>query len=114
AEDKVGLRETEDPSHAASVDLREDIAPITTATMSAAPNATNWYNVSVTVSLTAVDNIGGSGVSQIKYALAGAQTGSGTVDGNTQSITVAGEGVTTLTFFAFDNAGNEESANTLP
>jgi hypothetical protein len=69
----------------------------------------------VTVALAAADNPGGSGVKQISYSAAGAQTTPITnVAGGSASFTIEAEGVTTVTYFARDHAGNEERPKTLP
>jgi glycosidase len=86
--------------------------PATTATPSSSPNGAGWYNAGVTVNLSAVDT-GGSGVAQIQYGLAGAQTGSQIVPGSTASITISANGTTILTYFSVDNAGNIESPHML-
>jgi Abnormal spindle-like microcephaly-assoc'd, ASPM-SPD-2-Hydin len=88
--------------------------PTSSATLTPAPNAAGWNKADVTVSLAAVDNAGGSGVATIAYSLTGSQTlASATVAGNAASVTINTEGVTTLSYFATDNAGNVEAANSL-
>ena len=87
--------------------------PTTVAQASPGPNANGWNNTDVTVTLTATDNPGGSGVKEIRYTLSGAQTGGGVVAGNSASVSISTEGATTLTFFARDNAENQEAARTL-
>ena len=86
--------------------------PTTTATLSPAPNAAGWNNRDVTVMLAATDNPGGSGVKEVHFGLAGAQGGSGVIAGSAGSVTIIGEGNTTLTYFATDNAGNVEASKT--
>ncbi len=61
------------------------------------------------VSLNSTDNErGGTGVRQVQWLLTGAQTGSSTIPGNTTTVTISTEGITTLTYFGTDNAGNQE------
>ncbi len=91
----------------------DTIPPITTATPSPAPNGNGWNNADVTVNLNATDNPGGSGVKEIQFFFSGAQLGSGTVSGSTASVMISAEGTTILTYFAKDNAGNQEAPNTL-
>jgi len=86
--------------------------PTTVATLSPAPNAAGWNNRNVTVALTAQDEPGGSGIKEIHYAVRGAQVGGGTVTGASTSLTISAEGTTTVTYFAVDNAGNQETAKT--
>jgi hypothetical protein len=87
--------------------------PTTLATVSPSPNANQWNNTNVVVSLNATDNPGGSGVNAITYSLTGAQPGSGSMAGSTASVPISTEGITTLNFFASDNAGNRESGKSL-
>jgi hypothetical protein len=96
-------------------DTRLDtVAPTTTASLSAPPNANGWAAGDVAVSLNAVDNMEGSGVKQITYSLDGPlPTPSTVVQGNSAAVTAGVDGVSTLTFFAEDNANNVEVANTL-
>jgi hypothetical protein len=92
----------------------DNIPPTTVATASPGPNSNSWNNTNVTIDLNATDNAGGSGVKQIQFALSGAEnTGLQTVAGNAASVTISAEGITVLTYFATDNAGNQETAKTL-
>lgn len=91
----------------------DTIPPTTTVTIAPLANADGWNNTDVTVTLSAIDNPGGSGVKQIQYTLSGAQIGSQTISGNSASVTVTSEGTTTLTYFAIDNAGNAETPKTI-
>lgn len=92
----------------------DTIAPLTTALVTSGTLGDNgWYRADPTVTLTATDNEGGSGVKQITYSTSGAQTTSSTtVSGSTASVTITGEGTTTVTFAARDNDGNVESTQT--
>jgi probable HAF family extracellular repeat protein len=87
--------------------------PVTTASATPAPNAAGWNNSDVTVSFSASDNAGGSGQKEIVYAASGALNSSLTVAGATASLVISTEGVTTITYFSRDNAGNAETAHTL-
>jgi hypothetical protein len=92
----------------------DTILPVTTATPSPIPNSNGWNNTSVTIALNATDNPGGSGVKEIHFGLSGAQNmGLQTVAGNAVSVTTSAEGTTIVSYFAIDNAGNQESAKTL-
>jgi hypothetical protein len=91
-------------------------APTSAATPSPAPLTGNdgWTTGPVTVSLSADDGTCGSGVQSVSYSASGAQTiPLTTVAGSSTSFQVSNEGVTTVTFYATDNAGNVESAKTL-
>ena len=85
--------------------------PMTTATASPA-DVNGWNNGSVTVTFAAADNAGGWGVSAVSYSLTGAQSGSGSVPAG-GAVTISAEGVTTITYFATDIAGNAEVSRTL-
>lgn len=91
------------------------VPPITTASVtSGTPGNNGWYTTDVTVSLSAADDTGGSGVKEIIYSLSGATTlGSTTVAGTSTLVNLGNEGTTTITFQARDNAGNLETAQTL-
>ena len=91
----------------------DTVAPTTTASLAPIPNANGWNRTNVTVNLNSADNAGGSGVKEISTTLTGAQTGSGVTPGSTASVTITAEGITTLTFFARDNAGNQETPQTV-
>ncbi|HET7777316.1 MAG TPA: beta-propeller fold lactonase family protein, partial [Rudaea sp.] len=92
----------------------DKVAPTTMATASPQSNSSGWNRTDVTVNLAATDNPSGSGVRQIQFAVSGAQnTGVQTEAGNAASVTISAEGTTTLSYFATDNAGNQESAKTL-
>ena len=92
-----------------SASYRDVVAPTTTATVTPAPNANGWNASDVTVSLHATDS--GSGVKQVEYSLPGA-AGS-TVTGDSADVPVTAEGISTLSYFATDNAGNAETPQTL-
>ncbi len=63
-----------------------------------------WTNQSVSVSLSATDNAGGSGVAHTYYILdSGSQTEYST------PVTISSEGSHTITFWSVDNANNEET-----
>jgi hypothetical protein len=100
------------PTRVAAVQQGEsasDEAPI----ISPAPNVYGWNNASVTVTLKAKDNPGGSGIKEISYSLNGAQTGAGTAPGNSASMAISAEGTTTINYFARDNADNQQAPRTL-
>ena len=92
----------------------DSIPPATSAVVSPLPNAAGWNNSDVTINLTSVDNPGGSGVKQITYSASGAQIIPSTVvAGASISFAINTEGMTTITFFGTDNAGNIETARTI-
>ena len=95
----------------------DGVAPTTTATVSPAANVNGWNNTDVTVTLDATDLASGildtpvGWVDQVEYTIA-----AGTpqvVPGHTASFGVSAPGVTTVSYFATDAAGNEESPGTL-
>lgn len=89
-------------------------APISTSTLLPAANAAGWNNTNVSVQLSAIDEVGGSGVRQIQYSASGAQPVAVTiVPGSAASTAITAEGITSVTYFASDNAGNAEPARSL-
>ena len=91
----------------------DTIPPSTAGTVSPTP-VSGWNNSNVAVNLNASDNAGGSGVRRITYSATGAQTIASTVvNGSSASFSVTASGVTTVSFFAEDNAGNVETAKSL-
>lgn len=92
----------------------DHIAPTTTASVSPSPNGAGWHSSDVTVTLNAVDDPGGTGVFQISYSIAGAQATPLThVSGDTAAILITTDGESVITFYATDNAGNVEAAQTV-
>jgi hypothetical protein len=87
--------------------------PVTTAQLSPPPNSAGWNNTNVTVTFNSTDNAGGTGVKEIHFTLAGAQTGGNIVGASSTSVTISAEGSTTVTFFAVDHAGNQEVPHTI-
>jgi hypothetical protein len=82
--------------------------PVTVATVTPAPGVSGWNTSNVTVTLNASD-AGGSGIESITYTLSGAQQGSAST-GNPAVIPITQEGITIVSYFATDKAGNIESA----
>ncbi len=96
----------------------DTIPPTTVATLSTPANVNGWHKANVVITFAATDNPAGnylsSGVKEIVYSSSGAQViSSTTIAGNTTTLTISGEGVTTIAFFARDNAGNAEAPQTL-
>jgi hypothetical protein len=76
---------------------------------------TCWLSSSLLVNLRAVDDAGGSGVKQVNYSLAGAQTRALTaVPGSSTAVSISAPGMTTITYFSTDFAGNVETPKSLP
>ena len=93
------------------VTVIDSAPPITTASFSPEPNAKGWNNTDVTVSLTSADNLGGSGVKNIHYTI---NSGSEVIVANTSAnFTLTGEGTFNITYYATDNAGNQEASHSL-
>jgi 6-phosphogluconolactonase (cycloisomerase 2 family) len=116
ARDLVGNVETAKTVADATTQLILDTTPpVTTAAASPGPNPNGWNNTNVTVTLASSDNEpNGTGVKQITYSATGAQAiASTTVHAATASLTIITEGVTSVTFFGTDNAGNVEAPHTL-
>jgi len=94
----------------------ETTKPVTTASKSPAANALGWNRDNVTVTLTATDEAGGSGVKRITYSVSGAQPiSSTTVSAASAAFVISAEGTSTITYWATDTATpeNTEDAKTL-
>jgi hypothetical protein len=102
----------------AHFELADSTAPSTMATATKATSPASayafgdWSNKDVTVTLSATDNAGGSGVDEVRYTLDGSDptASAGTLYAGPFAVSL--EGATTLKFRAFDNAGNAESIQT--
>ncbi len=91
----------------------DTLPPVSAATPAPAANVYGWNRTDVTVTITASDEEGGSGVKQISYSLSGAQVGAGQAAGSSAPVVISAEGETELTFFAEDAAGNLEAPHSL-
>ena len=113
ARDLVGNVEANKTSAEATTQVAlvsDSTPPITSALAAPAPNAAGWNNSNVTVSLSSADDPGGTGVKQITFSSTGAQPiASTTVAAPLTSFSISTEGISTVTFFGTDNAGNAES-----
>jgi choice-of-anchor A domain-containing protein len=87
-------------------------APETVASVSPDAEASGEHHGPVTVTLRATDDV--SGVASITYVFNGATVGGGTVAGNAVVLPpITTSGITTVSFFAVDIAGNIESLHDL-
>jgi Big-like domain-containing protein/chitobiase/beta-hexosaminidase-like protein len=89
--------------------IRVDIAPPTTAISCNGAACAGAYNATVSVSLAANDNQGGSGVQQVRYTTNGTDPTSTT--GTVYSAPFNVSSTTTVKYRAFDVAGNAEAVN---
>lgn len=97
-----------------TVVVTDSTAPVTLATPSIPIAAGGWYKASVTLSLSASDHIGGSGVREITYSATGATTiASTTIAGSSTSILFGRPGETLLSVSARDEAGNVEATQNI-
>jgi hypothetical protein len=86
---------------------RDVTPPITTAmTIRTLGSNNGWYASDVQMTLTAADNIGGSGVKEIHYTVDGTET---VVQGSSASHSIVDDGTHAVTYYAIDNAGNVET-----
>ncbi len=83
--------------------------PTTTAVVSPPPGQNGINTTPVAVQFNATDNAGGQGAKMIEYWATGAQPINRTMYfGTSLSIPISAIGNTTLSYFAWDNAGNPE------
>lgn len=100
---------TDDLGHKKAILIKvsgEDVvAPITNILLSGTIGNIGWYTSDVIVNLTAIDNVGGSGVLKTEYSIDGGASW------NEYSVPfmISNEGTTTLSYKSSDNAGNTES-----
>jgi hypothetical protein len=92
--------------------LIDQTAPASTLTASTAGGSSytpgGWINQAITITLTASDNVDGSGVAGTFYTLDG-----GTQQAYVAPLLVSTDGDHSLTFWSIDNAGNIEPAQTV-
>jgi choice-of-anchor A domain-containing protein len=94
-----------------TLNTEDTTPPVSAATVEQAPDANGEYHGNVSIHLTATDD--SSGVASITWSLSGAQTGSGTVQGEDGWVPIITNlGTTTLTYYAKDHANNIEGAKT--
>lgn len=82
----------------------DTVPPTTTLTLEGTIGTNNWYVSNTQVTLTAMDNEGGSGVKIIEYSVDGT-----TWTTYTSPLTISNEGVTDIYYRSRDNAGNVET-----
>jgi uncharacterized repeat protein (TIGR01451 family) len=88
--------------------------PTTQIEVTPSANENGWNNSdNITVDLTAADNEGGSGIKEIHYKLTGTTEDEQTVAASGVSLTIYTEGITTLTYYAVDNTGNQEAEQSI-
>ncbi|UKA59999.1 OmpL47-type beta-barrel domain-containing protein [Arthrobacter sp. FW306-2-2C-D06B] len=103
------------PESARSGGVNSDSTPptISVTSISPTPNGAGFNRSgTVTVNLAAVDNTGGSGVANIKYAVDGGSTV--TVNAATAAVNVSGDGTHSVSYSATDVAGNASTLQTQP
>lgn len=89
-------------------------APTVSASASPEPNSAGWSRTDVTVTLSAADEAGGSGLHALTYSATGAQPVGETSDPDGEAaIQITTEGVTVISFFARDLAGNLSPAGSV-
>lgn len=81
----------------------ESIPPVATATRSIPADSLGWNNAAVSLTITATDEQGGSGVRDIRYTVGATTT---TVPGATATVSYTTDGIRTVSYWATDNSGN--------
>ena len=85
----------------------ESVPPVATATRSIAAGNLGWNNAAVSLTITATDEQGGSGVKDIQYTVGATTT---TVAGATATVSYTTDGIRTVSYLATDNSGNASAA----
>ena len=99
------------------ITVMDGTPPVTAAAPSPEPNANGWHRTDVTVTLSADDGVGGSGIAGTWYSIDDDACGPADTaaclayDG---AFDVAGDGEHVIRYFSVDGAGNVEEARTLP
>ncbi len=97
-------------ANGASGSLQVDtIPPTTTASVSGTLGNSGWYTGPATVTLSASDNPGGSGVAATYYSVDG-----GSAQTYSSPFTISTNGTHTVSFYSVDNAGNQEAPQSIP
>lgn len=105
----------------------DQVAPTTSSAVTAGPvGANGWYTGPVTITLSASDNLFGSGVARTAYSLDGGTTWMpasspswipggpyGSTGTLTSTVTLSGDGVYHVLYRSIDGAGNEEGTHAL-
>ena len=85
----------------------DTLPPATTIAFAGARGQNGWYVSDVTVTLSATDNPGGSGIITTQYSLDG-----GTTWIAANPFTITTEGTSTVSYYSTDRAGNAEGTKT--
>ena len=114
----TGLVSRQDASQliSAVLQLTDTTPPTTTAATAPRPNAAGWNNSDLTITLTAQDNSGGSGVATTHFGVdapACTPTALDRCSGYSAPFAIRSEGTHTVVFFSKDNAGNVETPHQL-
>ncbi len=104
-ESTVELKET---GEVVAEDVGDTISPVTTPSFSGTLGTNGWYKSDVTVTLSATDNEGASGVAKTEYSVDGGTTWSV----YTEPLVLTEEGNVALQYFSTDTAGNKEAIKT--
>jgi hypothetical protein len=95
-----------DGDEVTSGETKDIIPPVTAASFFGTQGTNTWYTSDVTVTLSATDNEGGSGVDKIEYSLDNGTAWNAYAD----SFMISTEGTTILQYRSIDKAGNQEEA----
>lgn len=95
------------------VPVGDTTPPVSSASAAPAPTAAGWNNSAVTVSITAADEAGGSGLQMIAYAATGASSFADSSPTSPAMANVINEGASTVSYYSRDVAGNVEAKKSL-
>ena len=91
-----------------TIKIDRTVPPEGTITVTGTTGNNGWYKSNPTVKFTqSTDAL--SGTNRITYKLEGAKTANETTIGNNGTITIDKEGITTVTLYVYDNAGNRSA-----
>jgi len=89
----------------------ELIPPTTKIDIQPQPNPAGWNNTDITITLTAQDNEGGSGIRELYYSFLGTNIQNKYVESDSTQIPFSYEGIKELVYKAIDKEGNYEKVN---
>lgn len=91
----------------------ETIPPTTQINIQPSANKAGWYNSDITITITAEDNEGGSGIQEIAYQFPRFSAKSERVQSDQVAIPFSEEGINMLRYIAYDNERNSSDQQSI-